>query len=52
MQRCKAASLFDHLVGVDSRRFGVHVITIIDGWYLTSRREDKWRARERRITFE
>jgi hypothetical protein len=28
------------------------IITIIDGWYLTSRQEDKWRTLEGRITFE
>ena len=30
----------------------VSTITTIDGWYLTSRQEDKWRMRERRITCE
>jgi EamA-like transporter family len=28
------------------------LFAIIDGWYLTSRQEDKWQTQERRITFE
>jgi hypothetical protein len=42
------------LGGDNSRRDSalVSIITIIDGWYLTSRQEDKWKMRERRIAFE
>jgi hypothetical protein len=42
------------LRGDNSRRDSalVSIITIIDGWYWTSRQEDKWKTRERRITFE
>ena len=35
-----------------SRGTGFWHETTIDGWYLTSRQEDKWRMRERRTTFE